>query len=185
MSSRTLFAITAFVAACGSDDSPPIADVSQTPPMGRDAIEAWLADGAHTYKTWAAEPTVHAARAPSPHGFNRIFSNDLIANNVTGSGEWPEGVASVKELYASATATTPFGVSVYLKLAPDSAGGANWYWYERFDSNDPQDDGVVADGIGSDGAAKDICVGCHIGAGSDAQHTPSPGGRDQVYTPVR
>jgi hypothetical protein len=44
--------------------------------------------------------------------------------------------------------------------------------------------GVVADGMGGSGPAKDICVGCHVAAGSDAAHTPSPGGRDQVYTPV-
>jgi len=28
------------------------------------------------------------------------------------------------------------------------------------------------------------CVGCHGAAGSNAAHTPSAGGRDQVYTPV-
>jgi hypothetical protein len=29
-----------------------------------------------------------------------------------------------------------------------------------------------------------ICVGCHAGAGMDAQHTPTSGSRDEVYTPV-
>jgi hypothetical protein len=125
---------------------------------------------------------------PSPHGFNRIFSNDIIASNATGSGAWPKGAAAVKELYASATATTPIGIAVYLKVSDDSAGGSNWYWYERvpLDSDAPHDaNGVVADGMGSSGPAKEICVGCHTGAGIDPAHTPTTGGRDQVYTPVR
>jgi hypothetical protein len=90
-------------------------------------------------------------------------------------------------MYASATDTVPIGYAVYLKTEADSAGGANWYWYERLPPNSgvPQDaNGVVADGLGSDGAAKTICVGCHAAAGSDAKHTPSPEGRDEVYTPV-
>jgi cytochrome c553 len=30
-----------------------------------------------------------------------------------------------------------------------------------------------------------ICVSCHNAAGSDTAHTPSVGGRDQVYTAVQ
>ncbi len=173
------------VAACGSDGGSAGGD-DQLPPTGRVAIESWLEDGA--YKSWASEPAVHVSRDPSPHGFNRIYSNDIVAANAAGTGDWPVGAAAVKELYASATGTTPIGYAVYLKQAADSAGGANWYWYERvpLDSEAPHDaNGVVADGTGGSGTAKDICVGCHVGAGSDAAHTPSPGGRDQVYTPVR
>ena len=73
------------------------------------------------------------------------------------------------------------------KTAADSAKGANWYWYERvpLDSKVPHDaNGVVADGMGNSGTPLTICVDCHGGAGSDAKHTPSAGGRDQVYTPV-
>jgi hypothetical protein len=159
---------------------------SQTPPIsGRADIEKWLGDGA--YKTWTCEPAVHAARSPSPHGFNRICSNDLIAQAATGTSSWPKGSAAVKEIYASMTATTPVGYAVYLKTAADSAAGAAWYWYERvpLDSEAPHDaNGVVADGKGGDGTPKSICVGCHAAAGTDAPHTPSTGGRDQVYTPV-
>lgn len=186
MTLRSLVCATScLLAACGSDDTE---TETQTPPMGRTAVEAWLADGATTYKTWASEAAIHEARMPSPHGFNRIYSNDLIKNNASGTGSWPKGAAAVKELYASATATAPIGVAVYLKLEDDSANGANWYWYERvpLDSEAPHDaNGVVADGTGDAGTAKSICVGCHAGAGSDAMHTPTPGGRDQVYTPVR
>lgn len=173
-----MFAMT----ACGGDGE----GDNQVPPMGREAIEEWLASGA--FKSWAAEPAIHPSRSPSPHGFNRIWANDKIAANATGTADWPEGAAAVKELYASMAGGAPIGVAVYLKLAADSAGGANWYWYERvpLDHPAPHDaNGVVADGTGDSGPAQTICVGCHGAAGADADHTPSPGGRDQVYTPVR
>jgi hypothetical protein len=179
---RCLLATVA-LAACSSDTKP---SDDQTPPTtGRTDVEAWLAGGA--YKTWTCEPAIHEARAPSPHGFNRICSNDVIAANASGSNPWPKGAAAVKELYASMTATTPIGYAVYLKTSSASANGTNWYWYERvpLDSPAPHDtNGVVADGRGGTGPAMEICVGCHGGAGMDTAHTPSPGGRDQVYTPV-
>lgn len=155
-------------------DASPIAD--QSPPTGRAAVEAWLAAG--TYKAWTCESTVHASREPSPHGFNRICSNAVIASNASGTASWPVGAAAVKELFESATDVVPIGYSLYLKQDADSAGGAGWYWYERID------DSIYADGRGSSGTARSICVGCHQRAGADSRHTPSPGGRDLVYTPV-
>jgi hypothetical protein len=152
------------------------AESAQRPPTERAALEAWLADGA--YRDWHCEPDVHASRSPSPHGFNRICSNDLVADNIAGSAPWPEGAAAVKELYASADAAKPMGYAVYLKTAADSADGAAWYWYEKMGGD------VVADGLGDSGGAKSICVGCHVAAGADAAHTPTEHGRDQVYTPV-
>ena len=97
----------------------------------------------------------------------------MIAADPVGAGAWPEGAAAVKRLYASATDTEPAGFALYVKLAASSADGANWYWYERAVN------GNVVEGIG-----KGTCVGCHVYAGSDAVHTPSPGSRDFVYTPV-
>jgi hypothetical protein len=76
---------------------------------------------------------------------------------------------------------------VYVKTSADSNGGANWYWYEIVpsESTAPHDaNGIVADGLGNGGPAKDICVACHGAAGSDAMHTPSVGGHDEIYTPV-
>jgi hypothetical protein len=178
-----LFMMMVAITACGGDEDKGDA---QTPPMGREAIESWLDTG--VFKAWAAEPAIHPSRSPSPHGFNRIWVNDVIAANATGTGDWPIGAAGVKELYASMTDTQPIGVAVYLKVADDSAGGANWYWYETvpLDSPVPHDSfGVVADGLGDSGPAKTICVGCHAAAGDDAEHTPTPGARDQVYTPFR
>lgn len=199
-----------WLAACGGDDEAPaddrkadsgdrdrqteeasagraaIVDDSQTPPQGVAAIEAWLEAG--DYKSWSCEPSVHPSRAPSPHGFNRICSNDLISTRVAGSDDWPAGAAAVKELYASASASSPAGYAVYLKTSADSAGGANWYWYERvpIDSSAPHDgQGIVADGMGDSGPEKTICVGCHVAAGADEAHTPTEGARDQVYTPVQ
>ncbi len=167
--------------ACSDDDSGSMVDSAnagaQTPPMGAAEVEAWLAAG--SYKSWHCESAAHAARAPSPHGFNRICSNDLIASEAAGTGAWPRGAAAVKELYASASGGAPTGYAVYLKTADDSQGGASWYWYERIDTN------TVADGLGGDGPPKTICVACHGAAGSDAAHTPSLGGRDQVYTAVQ
>jgi len=158
---------------------------AQTPPQGAANVQAWLAKG--DYKSWKCEAAVHASRDPSPHGFNRICSNGAIATNAAGTGAWPKGAAGVKELYASASDTTPVGYAVYLKTADDSAAGASWYWYEQVpsDSMAPHDaNGIVADGSGTTGPAKDICVGCHVAAGMDAMHTPTPGGRDFVYTAV-
>ena len=155
------------------------------PPTGAAAVEAWLQTG--EYKKWHCEGAVHAARSPSPHGFNRICSNSVVSAHAAETGAWPQGAAAVKELYAAATDAAPVGYAVYVKTAADSAAGANWYWYERvpLDHPAPHDAaGVVADGPGSSGPAQQICVGCHGAAGADAAHTPSLGGRDQVYTPV-
>jgi len=142
----------------------------QTPPTGSDAdISAWLAKG--DYKTWKCEPAPHDARRPSPHGKNRICSNDVLSAH--GAGEFPVGAAGVKELYDS-TGTKVVGHAMYRKLAV--GGGEAWYWFEKTDA-----DGVVANGAGTAGTPKTVCVGCHEGAGSDATHS----GHDQVYTQVK
>lgn len=151
---------------------------AQTPPQGATALEAWLATG--VYKQWDCEPEPHAARSPSPHGFNRICTNSAIAVNAAGTDDWPVGAAAVKEIFESATDTAPIGYAVYLKTKADSAGGANWYWYE----GQPGHADVVIDGMGDSGLPMTVCVGCHSAAGADAAHLPTPGGRDQVYTPV-
>ncbi len=165
--------------ACGGDASAPaVTDPgdAQTPPQGQVNVEAWIATG--QYKSWAKEAAVHASRSPSPHGFNRIYSNGKVAANAAGTAVWPIGAAAVKELYKSASDTVPTGYAVYLKTAA-SAGGAGWYWYERAAAD------LVADGKGDSGNAKSVCVACHVGAGSDAAHTPTPNGRDFVYTAIQ
>lgn len=177
------------VAACGDDDSDTApadagsagddaaAQVSDAIPTEAEALEAWLATGA--YKRWACEDATHASRSPSPHGYNRICANALVAQAALSDAPWPEGAAAVKELYESADADEPMGYAVELKTQADSADGSGWYWYERIGST------VAADGLGDQGPAKDICVTCHTAAGSDPAHTPTAHGRDFVYTPVR
>jgi hypothetical protein len=195
----SLGAIPFALAACSSDSMdgtkttamedtgthPSAAGSDQTPAMGVAMVKSWLSEG--SYKSWTCEPAVHEARSPSPHGFNRICSNDILSAAAGDSGDFPKGAAAVKELYANMTATAPVGYAVYVKTKADSAKGAAWYWYETvpLDSEAPHDKaGVVADGLGDGGPAKAICVGCHAAAGSDGAHTPSPGGRDEVHTPV-
>lgn len=150
----------------------------QLPPRGADAVEAWLADGA--YLAWTCEPQPHAARSPSPHGINRICSNDLLSAH--GDGEYPVGAASVKELLADDNTTiVGYAVATHVDAGTD---GSNWYWYERVPLDHPaphDENGVVADALGADGPALDICVACHSAAGSDEAHF----GHDFVYTQVR
>lgn len=177
-----LLGISALALACGSDDADAASSApgqssanDQTPPTQAAALEAWLKTG--VYKDWQCEPEVHESRSPSPHSFNRICTNLAISEHVAGDDPWPRGAAAVKELFASRDEKTPNGYAVYLKTEADSAGGASWYWYER------NTDGMI-EGMGDHGPAQTVCVGCHVAAGSDAAHTPSEGGRDQVYTPV-
>jgi hypothetical protein len=170
-----------------ASDSGPVGS-AQTPPTNGADVETWLKGAA--YKSWHCEAAVHAARSPSPHGMNRICSNDLASSfsptGDSGIGERPQGTAAVKELYDDAGMNI-VGYAVYLKTQATSAAGANWYWYERVPTSSmvPHDSaGVVADGMGGAGTPLSICVACHGAAGSDTAHTPSPGGGDEVYTQV-
>ncbi|HEX2876913.1 MAG TPA: hypothetical protein VHP33_36925 [Polyangiaceae bacterium] len=154
---------------------------AQTPPTTNGAdVEAWLKQG--DYKSWTCETAQHSQLKVSPHGFNRVCSNELAAGFSGGVGdERPVNTASVKELYDDAAKLVGYAVGV--KVQAKSADGDGWYWYERvpLDSAAPHDDnGVVADGLGSAGAANSICVGCHTGAGSDSMHKVT-GSSDFVY----
>jgi hypothetical protein len=134
-------------------DAPPAA--SQIPPQGRRLLDPWLAAG--HYKSWRCEVGVMNPRAGSPHGRVRICSNDLASRH--GSGPYPVGAASVKEIYYG----NRIGVfAVSLKVAPGT-GGSTWYWYEQNDM----------EGVGAPG-----CAGCHSRA--DRQ-----GGNDHVYIQVK
>lgn len=150
----------------GSDAGPstlPAAGPQTPPSSGRVDLEAWIAAG--HYRAWHCEPEPHASRAPSPHGLDRICSNDALSGS-SGSGPYPVGAAAVKELYGGAPGTVT-GYAVYLKVA-EGSGGASWYWYERIGTRG------VADGLGTSGSARTICVGCHASAP-----------RDFVFTHVR
>jgi len=154
-------------AGCPAAGGAGMAGNAQTPPTGSESdISAWLAGG--DYKEWKCEPAPHDSRSPSPHGINRICSNDILSSH--GAGEFPVGAAGVKELYDSEGASI-IGYAMYRKVKKGQ--GEAWYWFEVTDA-----DGTIANGYGSKGPELDICVGCHMGAGSDADHS----GHDFVYT---
>jgi hypothetical protein len=154
-------------------------DLDQVPPQGYAAIDPWLDAGSYT--DWNCQATPHAPDPVSPHGPNRICSNDLASAH--GTGEYPVGAASVKELW-DAEMTTVVGYDVASKVS--TGGGEAWYWYEQippgtvFPGVDIDSNGVVADGLGDGGQELTICVGCHQGAGIDAAHS----GHDFVYVQV-
>jgi hypothetical protein len=152
---------------------------AQTPPMSGFAdIEAWLADG--HYLEWTCEADAHPISIDvSPHGMQRICSNDLMSAH--GDGEYPVGAAAVKELMMDDGTLYGHAVSLHFQAGTD---GASWYWYEKVHADHPAPhdaNGVVADGVGSSGPAMSICVGCHVAAGTDAAHP----GHDFVYVQVQ
>jgi hypothetical protein len=146
---------------------PPSAGDDQTPATGSpEAVRAWL--DKKLYTKWACEPSPHPRRPGSGHAANRICSNARLSGH--GTGEFPVGAASVKELYDSSGA--PSGYAMAVKQG--QGGGEAWYWYELIGES------VVANGKGDSGSAKSICVSCHAGAGQNGQS-----GHDQVFTQVR
>jgi hypothetical protein len=179
----TLAAALSFIAALGACDSDDDDDTNsqvdgavggssggnaQTPPTGAAAVDSWLAT--RSYASWHCEPEPHAARSPSPHGKNRICTNDVLSSN--SGGPYAKGAAAVKELFDGSGNLAGHAVALH---AGDGNQGGDWYWYEKMGST------VAVDGRGDSGVAKMVCVGCHQGAGSDAAHP----GHDFVYTQVR
>jgi hypothetical protein len=162
-------AAAAFLSACGGDDDMKAGATAQTPPMGAASLEAWLAQKHH--QSWRCETAPQDGQPPSPHGRKRICSNSVLSAH--GSGEYPVGAAAVKELYDGSGAIAGYAVSHHIRAGKDAG---SWYWYKR-----PPGMGVVADGTGDSGSAKDVCVGCHMAAGSDAAHP----GHDFVYIQVK
>jgi hypothetical protein len=141
-------------------DASTTGDEPALPPTdSAEQLEQWLAAGA--YDSWPAESQIHASAGP--HGGNvRTFVNAALAQSLAdGDAMHPQGAASVKELYGDGTDEI-VGYAVMVKLAPESANGDGWYWYERLDTT------VYADGTGVK-----LCTGCH-GGGSDYVLTPYP-----------
>jgi hypothetical protein len=123
---------------------------SQLPARGGDATKAWIANG--YYRQWHCEPAAHPGRPPSPHGSNRICSNDKLSAS---TGPLPMGVASVKEIY---TGSQISGYAVYRK---DEDEG--WYWFESSGSKVTVADHNV-----------DGCVSCHSHAPHELAFTIVP-----------
>lgn len=149
---RTLAA----VALCGCGGT------AQLPPTGDAAVRAWL-EQKH-YAQWRCESAAHPSRNGSPHGMNRVCSNDALFGHA--GAAYPEGAATVKELYASDGATLQ-GHSVMRKISADP-GPSSWYFFEVFEGR------TYADGSGEPG-----CSTCHERAGSGSMP-----GKDFVFTQV-
>ena len=131
---------------------------SPAPPPGGAALAEWLQAG--HYKTWQSESAVHASAGPH-FGKVRAFLNTALFDSRTAQNEQhPKGAVAVKELYGNGD--TVRGWAVAIKLAPESNGGSNWYWYEIFDRSTVRD-------------ARDapLCSGCHS-TGRDYVLTPWP-----------
>lgn len=155
----SVVAVAAALAGCddGPDSYGDPLDDPQVPARGAVDARRWLEAG--YYQGWHCEPAPHEPRPPSPHGDNRICSNEALST-ATGDGPFPVGAAAVKEVFDGAGAIRLF--ALYRKVA-DGTGGDTWYWYE---------------GIGGDTAAngegEDDCTSCHRRAD-----------RDFVFTVVR
>jgi len=172
--------------ACGDDDNNSAdsgisdtgtADSGLGLPVRASEVEALIASG--DYNDWICEAMPRAMRGPSSHGVVRVCSNRVLSTYVEDPNEqWLRGSAAMKEIYDSETDTTPSGYSYYVKVDDESAAGAGWYWYERRGTT------VTGDGRGTATDGSDDCVGCHAGAGIDADHITAPGSRDFVYTAI-
>jgi hypothetical protein len=164
------FFVMSVASSCGGPVSNIDAGVfdSELPLVTSDAeITAWINKG--FYKSWKCETASHAARSPSPHGNNRICSNAKLSGHTT--GEYPIGAVAAKELTDASGTVNGYALAVKKK----AGAGEAWYWYEIMGTM------VVASGYGDTGSAKTVCVGCHMGAGSDAMHS----GHDFVYTQIK
>ena len=131
---------------------------SPAPPLGGMALAEWLQAG--HYKTWQAESAVHGSAGPH-FGKVRAFLNPALFDSMnTQREQHPRGAAAVKELYGDGD--TVRGWAVAIKLASESSGGSNRYWYEIFDNSTVRDDKGVP-----------LCSSCHS-TGRDYVLTPWP-----------
>lgn len=98
---------------------------STSPNTTADALTAFVKAG--SYKTWKAEPAIHASTGP--HGGNvRTYVNDVLyASLKAGNTSHPKGSIVVKELYGGGTSSLT-GHAVDIK---DEQTG-EWVFYEGF-----------------------------------------------------
>jgi hypothetical protein len=146
----------------GSDASEDAGDGNAGPeeiPVPTDAVglSAFLTSAA--YRDWPGEALPHPSSG-THFGAVRTFVNPSLAATLGGGSlAHAVGAAAVKELYAADG--TVVGWAVSKKIAPQSAGGAGWYWFEVYQGT------IQADGVGLG-----TCTGCHAT------------GRDFILTPT-
>lgn len=147
-------------------------DPAENPPEGAADVENWINQG--FYLAWHCEEAIHDQREPSPHGRNRICSNNALAN-ASANAPFPVGSAGVKELYDDNDALVGFAIYRKAEAVTAATGnndGANWYWYEKLSGD------VLADGRGNAGVPLTVCVDCH-------SHAPEFAGAEFVFAQIR
>ncbi len=133
------------------------AEAPEIPASGA-ALADWLKAG--HYRAWRGEGALHDSAGPH-FGKVRAYLNPALFDSMqAGSKLHPKGAVAVKELYGGGERV--LGWSVAVKLEDASAGGGNWYWYEKFE------DRTVADARGVL-----LCRACHL-TGRDYVLTPWP-----------
>jgi hypothetical protein len=152
---RSLLVLVCLATGCAEIDDTEYPDegTAELPPRGPNAMMTWIKGGA--YLEWNCEPSSHPARDRSPHGPNRICTNDALSF-APDDAPLPVGAASIKELFDGSRIR---GYAVMRKLETDSDGGNGWYWYEAFG-----DDVAVA-------TAGASCSDCHSRASHDFAFT--------------
>jgi hypothetical protein len=127
-------------------------------PTGAAALDAFLQAG--SYQSWPSESAPHDSAGPHFGNVRVYLDAALDASLQAGASVHPRCATAIKELYGSGTSV--LGWSVALKLADDSAGGDNWYWYEEYQGT-----------TYADGAGESLCTGCHA-SGADFVRSAFP-----------
>jgi hypothetical protein len=126
-------------------------------PVGADETLAFLQAGGH--HGWQMDSESHASAGPHFSTVRTYLNDVLFASLAAGSSSHPVGAAAVNEIVSGDTVR---GWAVSVKLQPDSAGGAGWYWFQTFGGAEPQQ-----------GVGLTACTTCHA-VGSDYVHTELP-----------
>jgi len=89
-----------------------------------------------SYKSWAAEPSIHETRAP--HGARvRVFFNPIVEASLrSGATVHPVGSMTLKELYNADDTLRGYAIAVKDREGDEAN---NWVWYESFgDYSNPE-----------------------------------------------
>ncbi|MCH9683384.1 MAG: hypothetical protein K0V04_18250 [Deltaproteobacteria bacterium] len=141
-----------------SDPDSSSGTMDSVPPVNSAELLPWLEAGEYT--AWPSESGIHDSDGPHFGDVWTFVNNTMLDSLTAGNAEHPMGAAAVKELYGMGNEVRGWSVSV--KLAADSSGGDNWYWYEVYDGQ------VFGDGDGIS-----LCTDCHS-MGSDYFRSPFP-----------
>jgi hypothetical protein len=139
------------------DDAPAIpAEVGELKDTSKEGILKFL-DEDKKHQAWTkkdATIVTSAITAERPHGDQKVFMNDLLADSVTADDEeHPVGSMAVKELYEG---TDLKGYALMFKIKA-GASADTWGFYEILGGDDFSDDEPEILKAGATG-----CAGCHV-----------------------